>query len=278
MSSDPAGTAADAYPAILKGREGKMNGQIIRYLALSGPSLIYSVAQDLASRSETKVHYPTVNRRMHELVRRQYLEKAGTKLTKAGVPADMYATRLRGDFAALAGIPDSSGRYSMELSPKETLQLIRIASHREGSPFLLFNDIIEEGQNGLEFVDRDLLPEIINSVRNGYLNIDALDEAVICSALAALVARKVASLLDSTAKNKQSGASDRYREKVKLLMRSLDKLVTSPSKPVANGGKLQEQGGDPVQSATLKSELTPVSLQWVNELKVFLKLYSAMSD
>jgi hypothetical protein len=61
-------------------------------------------------------------------------------------------------------------------------------------------------------------------------------------------------------------------------MRSLDKLVTSPSKPVANGGKSQEQGGDPVQSATLKSELTPVSLQWVNELKVFLKLYSAMSD
>ena len=267
-----------AYPAIIRGREGRMNGQIIRYLALNGPSLIYSVSQDLASRAETKVHYPTVNRRMHELVRRQYLEKAGTRITKAGIPADLYATRLRGDFAALTGIPDSSGKYASELSPKEIRQTITIAASREGSPFVLFKYILEEGQSGIALVDKELVPEIVNSVRNGYLNIDALDEGVICSAFASVIARKMTNLMTMSGRHQSGKSKETHRDQVDILMRSLEKTLARNRDSVSNTRMLRKDVTDPSRLPTQKSRIAPVMNQWGNELKVFLKLHSVRLD
>ena len=255
-----------------------MNGQIIRYLALNGPSLIYSVAQDLASRAETKVHYPTVNRRMHELVRREYVEKAGTRITKAGMAADLYTTRLRGDFAALAGIPDGSGKYASELSPKEIRQTISIAASREGSPFVLFKYILEEGQSGIDLVDKELVPEIVNSVRNGYLNIDALDEEVICSAFASVIARKMTNLMTISGRYQSSKAKETHREQIDILMRSLEKTLPPNHHSVSNMRMFRKDVTDSSRLPTQKSKIAPVINQWGNELKVFLKLHSVRLD
>jgi hypothetical protein len=235
-----------------------MNGQIIRYLALNGSSLIYSVAKDLASRSQNKVHYPTVNRRIHELVRREYIEKAGTRTTKAGIAADLYTTTIRGDFAALAGILDSNGK-NVEMSPKEIRQVIANASLRKGSPFALLGDLLEEGQTAVNLVDEELVPEIIRGVRSGYLNLDALDTGVICSIFSSLVARTVTSISSS------SGRSKETESYYKILIRSLEKMMASAH---GKGKELQE---DKVQQ---KLQLTPIASQWGNELKVFLRLHS----
>lgn len=242
-----------------------MNGQIIRYLALSGPSLIYSVAKDLASRSQTKVHYPTVNRRMHELERRQYVQKAGTRTTKAGTPADLYATTIRGDFAALAGMPDTYGQNLVELSPKEIRQIIACASFREGSPFVLLASMLEEDQNAADLVNKELVPEIITRVRDGYLNLDALDDGVICTAFASIIARKVTDMI-SASRERSSRAKETHRDYVvDIMMRSLEKTTVSFVHKV---DKAKEQN----------LQLTPISRQWCNELKVFLKLHSVRFD
>jgi len=247
-----------------------MNGQIIRYLALNGPSLIYSVAKDLASRSQTKVHYPTVNRRVHELVRREYLQKAGTRPTKARVPADLYVTTIRGDFAALAGMP--AGGENAEMSPKEIRQAIATASHRKGSPFVLLAHILGESQVGAELVDKELVPEIVNGVRNGYLNLDALDEGVVCSAFASLISRKLAAIIANLGRDRSGGSREKHRGYIDILMHSLEKTM-------ATGGHKVERARGVRDDATLQAlRLSPISNQWGTELKVFLKLHSVMLD
>jgi hypothetical protein len=244
-----------------------MNGQIIRYLALNGPSLIYSVAKDLASLSQTKVHYPTVNRRMHELVCREYLQKAGTRTTKAGVPADLYATTIRGDFAALAGVLDVDGENAA-MSPKEVRQVIANASLIEGSPFVLLAHLLGEGQSATELVDKELVPEIVNCVRNGYLNLDALDEGVICSAFASLISRKLAAIIATLSRDHSAGSREKHRGYVDILMRSLEKSMTSSLHKVDKARRLQDA------RVLQKLHLAPISSQWGTELKVFLKLHS----
>lgn len=244
-----------------------MNGQIIRHLALNGPSLIYSVAKDLASRSQTKVHYPTVNRRMHELVRRDYLQKVGTRATKAGAPADLYATTLRGDFAALAGMPDSEDENTV-MSPKEIREVIANASSREGSPFVLLTHIRGEGQSAAELVDKELVPEIVNGVKNGYLNLDALDEGVICSAFASLISRKITAIISTPSRDHSAGSREKHRDYVDILLRSLEKTVASSAHKVDKARRLQKDHD------LQKLQLEPVSRQWGSELKVFLKLHS----
>jgi len=260
-----------------------MNGHIIRYLALNGPSLIYYVAKDLASNSQTKVHYPTVNRRMHDLVRQSYLQKAGTRTTKAGIPADLYATTIRGDFAALAGMPESDSEDITDLSPREMSQMIRTASLREGSPFALLQSIIEQGKEAEEFVGKELIPEIIGGVRNGYLNLDASDEGVICSAFASLVSRKVTDLVSSSERDHSVKSREKHRQKIDILMRCLERTTSNSIQPEQRKqdrsvSRMGLTKGDFGQSSDVKNELTPLSRQWGNELKVFLKLHSVRFD
>src|SRR3989442_8688478 len=275
-------TSIGPFPAILRGREGRMNGHIIRYLALNGPSLIFSVAKDLSSKSQTRIHYPTVNRRMHELQRQSYLQKAGTRTTKAGIPADLYATTIRGDFAALAGMPESFGE-NVELTPREIRQMIRSSSFRGGSPFGLLQHILEEGQGAEELVDKELVPEIIKGVRNGYLNLDALNDGVICSAFASLVAKKVIDIVSSSGPDHSGRSKEKHRHYIDILMSALEKTVASSKH--ADGRHNANFRSDSIvakddldQLNRTKSLLTPTSRQWGNELKVFLKLHSVRFD
>lgn len=248
-----------------------MNGQIIRYLALNGPLLIYSIAKDLASRSQTKVHYPTVNRRVHELLRRDYLQKAGTRMTKAGVPADLYSTTIRGDFAALAGMRDDDGEHKT-MSPKELCQVITIASHREGSPFLLLAYIRRDSQSGVELVDKELMPEIVNGVRNGYLNLEALDEGVVSSAFASLVSRKITAVMANLGQDRSAASREKHRGYIDILMRSLEKTMDPAGHKVGKASGVQED------RTSGELQIKPVSTKWGTELKVFLKLHSVMFD
>jgi hypothetical protein len=278
------------FPAILRGREGRMNGQIIRYLALNGPSLIYSVAKDLASRSQTKVHYPTVNRRIHELVQQAYIQKAGTRATKAGMSADLYATTIRGDFAALVGMPNNHQENTnciIETTPKEIRQIVANASCRRGSPFVLLAHISEERQKGTDLVENEIMPEIIRCVKNGYLNLDALDEGVICSAFASLIARKVITI--STPEHTPT-SKETYRDYIDILMHSLEKTIASTD-PVIDKTKGQEEDNGALSASSHKAkdennqshqhkkfDLAPISHRWCNELKVFLRLQAVRFD
>ncbi len=172
---------SNAYvPPLFRGKEGRMNAGIVRYLGLNGPSLIYSVAKALAAGSDTKVHYPTVNRRVHDLVRRGYLASAGSRETKSGARASLFTTTVRGDFGCLA-----SG-----LDTRDQFLLTEEAGKKPKSPFALLKMMVDRGMP-FEFVRREFLDGIAQDVRNGYINIEALNEEVICSAFAASLARKL---------------------------------------------------------------------------------------
>lgn len=157
-----------------------MNGEIVRYLSLSGPSLIYQIAKSLASQSQTKVHYPTVNRRVHDLVHRDYLAEAGTRKTKAGIAASLFATTIRGDLGSLA----------TGLDNRDQFKLIQSAGQKQNSPFALLKLMVDRGMD-FEFVQREFLSGIAEDLRNGYINIEALNEQVICAAFAASMARRL---------------------------------------------------------------------------------------
>ena len=164
-----------------------MNEQIIRYVSTTGPSLIYSIKQALSARSEIAIHYPTVNRRVHDLSDRGYLKKDGTRQVKSGVEAALYSTTIRGDFAALA----------TSLNPKEQAKLLEIAGRQPGSPFMLLKQVAE---SDMTHVQEELLKEVRMGVRNGYINLEALDEDVITSAFATLIAGKLRKILGSGAR------------------------------------------------------------------------------
>lgn len=264
-----------SYLAIFRGKEGRMNAQIIRYLALNGPSLIYSVAKDLANQSETKVHYPTVNRRMHDLLAKQYVQKVGRRATKAGAPADLYATTIRGDFAAIAGMPDASGEFKGELSPKEIRQLISTASAREGSPFALIKYIVDEGHAGAELVDKELLPEIISCVRDGYLNLNALNDDVICNAFASLVARRITAIRSSYAQE-HNISKETLQNYFDVLLRSLEKTISPPSD--ARSMAIENEGQSTGVEQGEQKKMPPVSRRWATDLRIFLKLPSSWFD
>jgi len=188
---------------LLRGKEGSTNGRIVRFLSLEGPALIYDVAKALASESETKVHYPTVNRRVHDLVSRGYLAAAGTRETKSGAEASLFATTIRGDFGSLA-----SG-----LGPRDQLRLVQAAGKKPNSPFSLLRLMLDRGLP-FDLVQREFLTGIAEDVRNGYINIEALDEEVVCSAFAASMAKKLRAVMGEE-KGKE------YVESVRGMLESL---------------------------------------------------------
>lgn len=166
-----------------------MNGEIVRYVSLSGPSLIYQVAKELSRNSETKVHYPTVNRRTHDLVARGYLKIAGSRKTKSGAEASLYVTTIRGDFGSLASGLDAPQEY----------KLVQLAGMKSGSPFVLLKHMLDRGIP-FELVRREFLAAIREDLRNGYINIEALNEEVVCSAFATSMARKLREVMGSGGK------------------------------------------------------------------------------
>lgn len=240
-----------------------MNGEIVRYLSLNGPSLIYQVAKELSSTSETKIHYPTVNRRMHDLVARGYLRAAGTRQTKSGAEAQLYETTIRGDFGSLA-----SG-----LNAPQEHKLIQLAGTKPGSPFLLLKHMLDRGL-AFDFVQREFLSGVRGDVRNGYINIEALNEDVICSAFATSMARKLRAVMGEGGKE--------YVEQVLGILDSLASLTGMPNQttPVALAGTHAGAGAGAgalgsIHDSTLSREYVVTSArrapkpekEWMSELR-----------
>lgn len=267
-SGDYAASRTHALPLVFRGREGRLNARIIRFLALNGPSLIYSVSKFLSDTSKTRIHYPTINRRMHDLLNQNYLQKAGAKSTKTGVMADLYATTIRGDFAAFVDLAEGDDRL-VDLSPSQARQIIDAASKRHGSPFLLLEHISKDSSAGSSLVGTLLVPEIAKSVKNGYLNLEATDDSIMCSSFASVVARAVMGMMIKSGieANPQIGSKE-GGQYAKILLRCVDRMLAEDRVPVNENGK----------DGSFSEHLTPVPMRWAKELKVFLRLSAVSLD
>lgn len=91
----------DAKIPALGGKASENNGAILRYIALNGPSLPYDVHKALPHRS---IRYSTVNRRVRDLLKREYLAAAGKRATQRGKQEEetMYGLTWRGFVASLS--------------------------------------------------------------------------------------------------------------------------------------------------------------------------------
>ena len=77
--------------SVFKGRETRLNKAIIWILALKGPSTAYDICREVrAQRAFQYTRYSVVNRRVRALEEKGYLEKIGTRRTKAGFEASLY--------------------------------------------------------------------------------------------------------------------------------------------------------------------------------------------
>ena len=201
------GSGGSYIPPFLRGKDGRMNGQIIRQIAMMEPSTIFSIAKELGEQSENKVHYSTVNRRIHDLEERGYVREVGMKQVKSGNYSLSYFTTIKGDFAALA----------LDLTPSEQLKLLDNAGVKRGSPFMLMKGLIAKGLP-LEFVQKELLDEATKGVMSGAINLELLDKEVICGAFSTLIARRLRLVL----------GEERGREYVSTVIEVLESLILNP--------------------------------------------------
>jgi DNA-binding PadR family transcriptional regulator len=169
---------------LLRGKEGKMNREIILHLVSNGPSTIHSTTVQLQKNSDTTVHYSTINRRMHDLESRNYVEKYGKVGTMSGFETDEYFTTIRGDFAALA----------LKMTPSEQRKMLANAGRRKNSPFLLLEFLVENGLSDL--VDRLILPSLERAVKNKYIDLEQPSEGVLGAAFASLLGYRIRFLLN----------------------------------------------------------------------------------
>ena len=169
----PAENSFDRTPIpLLRGKEGKMNREIILHLVSNGPSTIYSMASDLQKNSENTIHYSTVNRRIHDLETRDYVEKYGKVETKPGFDTDEFVTTIRGDFASLA----------LEMTPSQRRRMLANAGRRKNSPFMLIELVIENGIS--DMLQELLISSLALSVKNKHIDLEQPSEAVMCAGFA----------------------------------------------------------------------------------------------
>lgn len=178
----------------MSGKEKWMNTQILRYLSLEGPAIPYQVRKAIEERSQNKIHYPTVNRRISDLVENGYLVDCGTKATKSGIKATLYETTSRGDLSALA----------IGLDPFELRRLIEKASKKENTPFSVIQYMLDNGY-AYEKAREELLAYLINGVKIGIVNFSAQDEVIIAISLL-LILLKLRELSLDNVRDYQSNA------------------------------------------------------------------------
>jgi len=93
--------------SVFKGREARLNRAIFHVLALQGPQTIYEVCKEARTQRGLKyTKYTNVNRRVRALDELGYLEKVGTRTTKAGFQAMLYQLSARGYLALMFNLID----------------------------------------------------------------------------------------------------------------------------------------------------------------------------
>ena len=76
---------------VFKGREAKLNKAIFQTLVLRGSQIVYEIHKQIRkSRGLKDARYANVNLRVRKLESSGYLEKTGSRKTKAGFEASLY--------------------------------------------------------------------------------------------------------------------------------------------------------------------------------------------
>jgi len=88
--------------SVFKGREARLNRAIFRILALKGPLAIWDIHKQVkAQRGLRHFRYPSVLKRVRALEELGYVQKIGTRKTKAGREASVYRLTAKAQLAVL---------------------------------------------------------------------------------------------------------------------------------------------------------------------------------
>jgi hypothetical protein len=90
---------------VFKGREAKLNKTIFTILAHKGPQTIYNIHKEVkAERGFRQIHYANVNKRVRVLDESCYIQRTGSKNTKAGFQASIYDLTSKAYLALVLGL------------------------------------------------------------------------------------------------------------------------------------------------------------------------------
>jgi hypothetical protein len=88
--------------SVFKGRTRSLTKAIFWTLALKGPCTIYDIRKAVRAKKRLRyTRYSVVLRRVKTLLKRGYLEKVGTRRTKAGFEAPLYQLTTRAYLAIM---------------------------------------------------------------------------------------------------------------------------------------------------------------------------------
>jgi len=88
--------------SVFKGHEARLNRAIFHILAHRGPLTIYDIHKEVkAQKGLRRIRYASINKRVKALEELGYIEKIGTKKTKAGFETVMYEVTARAYLAIL---------------------------------------------------------------------------------------------------------------------------------------------------------------------------------
>jgi len=88
--------------SVFKGREARLNRAIFHILAHRGTLTIYDIYREVkAQKGLRRIRYASINKRVKALEQSGYIEKIGTKKTKAGFETVMYEVTARAYLAIL---------------------------------------------------------------------------------------------------------------------------------------------------------------------------------
>ena len=86
--------------SVFRGRGARLNCAIFRIFTSKSPLTIYGVCKEIRKQKALRhTKYTVVNRRVRSLEEARYLEKVGTRTTKAGFTVHLYQLSLRGHLA-----------------------------------------------------------------------------------------------------------------------------------------------------------------------------------
>jgi len=145
--------------AVLRGRGSVNNGAVLETLALEGPLIKYDLFKELKN-SGKKIIYPTISRRVDDLVDRGYLEIAGTRTIVVGKRKDessTYGLTWKGFIASL----------TIETVAQDILKVLEKNSHLKfpfsrKAPLRIIREIFTKGE--LKLIGQALLTGYLRAI------------------------------------------------------------------------------------------------------------------
>lgn len=250
--------------SVFTGKDAKNNKLLLKILALNGPLHKFEIRKRIQN-GQVKIPYPTVSRRIDDLLRKKYLKMIKQRSPYRNLRVKAYSLSLRGTLVAIL-IPEVTSRENL-------LQFLKNASMV--NPFCDLSRALLENGSDFDFVSDVFVSSMRETISSGLLNLDVVDQENIIWVINFSISNRLGEMKDKLMQNPQP------------LEKVVDSIRSEEAKSILNDiGKHQflrdaDHILGPIIISALKSiELQGFSLDETPEEKradLFAELYARLS-